>query len=320
MADITPLIIFSLPRSGSTLLQRILAVHEEIATVPEPWILLPFMYTLKSRGVLAEYNHEVLVRAVQDFTGRLPGGENQYRKRLRETVLRLYTDAANGRGKYLLDKTPRYSLVAEEIINFLPEAKFIFLFRNPLAVCASMITTWGDGHWCLYRYQYDLFDGLINLATAVERYKDRIALVQYEKLVLSPDEEIRKLCCYLDIDFDTGMTEKFSGVNATGKMGDPTGIRTYTTVTVDPLNKWQQILSSPIRRIWCRRYLKRIGDRCLHTMGYDLNSLLQSLNKGTVSGTTMVSDILRLAYGVFYAGSKRFLLNGRRFLPPAGEK
>src|SRR5688500_15750036 len=63
----TPLFLLSLPRSGSTLAQRILAAHEAIATASEPWILLPYLYTLRERGAYAEYNHRVLVRAVEDF-------------------------------------------------------------------------------------------------------------------------------------------------------------------------------------------------------------------------------------------------------------
>jgi hypothetical protein len=40
----TAIFLLSLPRSGSTLAQRILAAHEGIATTSEPWILLPYGY------------------------------------------------------------------------------------------------------------------------------------------------------------------------------------------------------------------------------------------------------------------------------------
>lgn len=57
---ITPLFLFSLPRSGSTLAQRMLAAHPAVATVTEPWILLPFLYARKEEGVYAEYRHDHL--------------------------------------------------------------------------------------------------------------------------------------------------------------------------------------------------------------------------------------------------------------------
>ena len=38
----SPIFLFSLPRSGSTLLQRVLMSHKDIASVAEPWLMLPF--------------------------------------------------------------------------------------------------------------------------------------------------------------------------------------------------------------------------------------------------------------------------------------
>ena len=70
----TPLFLFSLPRSGSTLAQRILAAHGGIATTSEPWILLPYLYTLRDNGIYAEYNHRSLISAIEDFYEMLPGG------------------------------------------------------------------------------------------------------------------------------------------------------------------------------------------------------------------------------------------------------
>ena len=49
----SPIFIFSLPRAGSTLLQRVLMGHPEIASIAEPWLLLPLMYVQKEHGVLA---------------------------------------------------------------------------------------------------------------------------------------------------------------------------------------------------------------------------------------------------------------------------
>ena len=51
-----PIFVFSLPRSGSTLLQRVLMSHNDISSVAEPWILLPQIYSLKKEGTLSEYS------------------------------------------------------------------------------------------------------------------------------------------------------------------------------------------------------------------------------------------------------------------------
>jgi hypothetical protein len=112
----TPLFLLSLPRSGSTLAQRILAAHEGIATTSEPWILLPYLYTLRDSGIYAEYNHRSMILAIEDFCEMLPGGREDYIAEIRELALRLYDKACPDGTRYFLDKTPRYHLVSDEIL------------------------------------------------------------------------------------------------------------------------------------------------------------------------------------------------------------
>jgi hypothetical protein len=168
-----PISLLSLPRSGSTLTQRLLATHEEIATASEPWILLPYLYTLRDRGVYADYEHNTAVEAIKDFCRLMPGGEVEYLSELREFVLRLYARASDGSARYFLDKTPPYSLVAEQVTQLFPEGKFIFLWRNPLSIVASMleapwVTTAGE--WNIFYYDLALFEGLEGLVEAYRRH------------------------------------------------------------------------------------------------------------------------------------------------------
>ena len=120
-----PLFIFSLPRAGSTLLQRILAGHDGIASAAEPWLLLPALYTLRDTGVVAEYSHPIAVRAIKDFCRELPDGEATYLQHVRRQVLDLYAAASPPGTTYFLDKTPRYALIDEEIVSLLdPKAEW----------------------------------------------------------------------------------------------------------------------------------------------------------------------------------------------------
>ncbi|MFV1990599.1 MAG: sulfotransferase, partial [Acidimicrobiales bacterium] len=51
VSEIRPAFLLSLPRSGSTLLQRLLGAHSMVATVAEPWLLIPPLYALRDEGV-----------------------------------------------------------------------------------------------------------------------------------------------------------------------------------------------------------------------------------------------------------------------------
>ena len=56
--------IISQPRAGSTLLQRMLSGHPDIATAAEPWLLLHPLYGLRQHGIQAEYNSQWAFKAV----------------------------------------------------------------------------------------------------------------------------------------------------------------------------------------------------------------------------------------------------------------
>jgi hypothetical protein len=178
-----PIFLLSLPRSGSTLVQRVLATHDEISTTPEPWLLLPQVYALRERGAYAEYGHVPASRAIREFAERLPNGEEDYRDELRRFILALYARASGGSSAYFLDKTPRYHLVLEDLFRIFPDARYVFLWRNPLAIVASIVETWAQGTWKLERWRTDLFDGLANMVAAFERHAELSCSVRYEQLV-----------------------------------------------------------------------------------------------------------------------------------------
>jgi Sulfotransferase family len=285
-----------------------LAAHEEIATTSEPWVLLPFLYTLRDRGTYAEYEHSLATRAIGEFIEVLPEGRQEYLSEMRKFVLRLYARAAFSGARYFLDKTPRYDLIVQDIIDLFPEGKFIFLWRNPLSVAASLIETpWGGwgarrgGRWNLYRFKTDLYDGLENLIGAYQRYSTVAHALRYEDLVASPTQELTRVLDYMDLPFDPAALNNFGMVELPGGYKDPTGIQLYKQVSREPLGKWKQTLANPIRRTWCRRYLRWIGAERLRTMGYSLEELLAELDSIPTSSQQLASDALRAGYGLAHA-------------------
>lgn len=295
--QITPLFLFSLPRSGSTLVQRILGAHNQISTVSEPWILISLLYSLKADGVYAEYGHRTLVKAIHDFYSAMPDGKNGYLKALRQFLLSLFTQVADSNSKYFLEKTPRNSLVIKEIFDLFPDGKFIFLWRNPLAVLSSITEGLCQGKWRLYDFKIDVFKGLSNLIDAYQNNRANVIAIRYEDLLTNTEDTVDKVLKYLELPADNYDYKDFSSVRLEGIMGDPTGQVSYRQVTRAPLDKWKGSFTSPLRKMWYKHFLNWLGKERLQIMGYDFSQLQKELDRAPMGFSTVSSDLLRFMFG-----------------------
>jgi len=294
--SVTPIFLLSLPRSGSTLVQRVLAAHDGVATAAEPWVVLPQVYGLRVDGAYSEYGHALATRAIRDFASGLEGGEARYWTEVRTFVERLYDAASSPNDRWFVDKTPRYHFIAEDLFELFPDARFVFLWRNPLSVVASTVRTWGHGRWMVERWRADLFDGIDHLVRAHRAHADGAHAVRYEDLVTNPGETWPALFEHLGIAFDASTLEGFGGVDLESRMGDPIGRRDWDSVRTEPLDRWTSVISTPVRKWWCREYLRWIGSERLEHMGYSLETLLTELDRAPTDLGPVGSDVVRTVY------------------------
>lgn len=302
--SVRPIFLLSMPRSGSTLVQRVLAAHPDVATTAEPWVLLPHLYAAREQGIAAEYTQPIAARAIGEFVRSMPEGMVDYRDALHDFAIDLYTRAAGDGPRYFLDKTPRYHYVVDELLATFPEAKFIFLWRDPLAVVASIVETWTAGRWNVDRWQGDL-RGIARLVDAYRTQGMRAYAVRYEDLVSHPGQSWPGVFEHLGLEFDDEVLTRFSDVSLRGTMGDPTGVRRYSSISAEPLEKWRRTIANPYRKRWCREYLRWIGDDRLALMGYDLEELLAALDDVDGSVRSIASDAVHGGYWALAQRRKR---------------
>jgi hypothetical protein len=289
----SPIFLYSTARSGSTLLQRILGANPEIATASEPWLLLPLIYAFRQRGVYAEYEHGTLARAMEDFCEQLPQGRADFNAEMARFAMRLYQRSVGPQHRYFLDKTPPYFLVVREILETFPQAKHVFLWRNPLAVAASL-AEWPERNWGgLYRE--NLFFGLANLISAYQENQQHVYSVRFEDYLTGDPDTWHGLMAYLDLPFRPETLREFSEVKLEGRMGDQHGVKLYGALSRDPLTKWQSSLSNPLRKEAARRYLAWLGQERLAIMGYDAHELFEELKAVPTSMRNVGSDLRNLA-------------------------
>ena len=288
---VTPVFLLSAPRSGSTLVQRVLAAHDGVATTSEPWLLLPLLSPLADHLPQRDFFAAETHNAIVDFTEALPQGKQSYRDAIRAAALELYAQVGGPDTRFFVDKTPPYSILVDEIVETFPGGRLVFLWRHPLSIVSSVVETFAGGRWRPSDYPLSLFWGPAALADAFARHRDRSFGVRYEDLVAGGERTWQALGEYVGLPFDPAALDGFSDVSLTGRMGDPTGVHRYRALAPETLDKWRATVSTPVRKRWCRKYLEWLGAERLAVMGYDQAQLLRDLDALEPSGGDTVQDV-----------------------------
>ncbi len=191
----TPVFIVGLPRSGTTLLERMLGGHPSV----------------RSGGELNDFTAQMSWEADRFLTKPLSAAGLNAAARIDFTDLgRGYLQRTEWRAKgasMLIDKLPNNVLHAGFIHRALPEARIICVRRNPMDSCFSTYKHLFSGDAYAYSYdlremsmQYRRFENLVEHWTQV--LPDRWWVVDYEDLVSDPNGWAHRLadCCGLRFD------------------------------------------------------------------------------------------------------------------------
>lgn len=272
--------LISQPRAGSTLFQRLLAGHPEIHSTAEPWVMLHPLYALKNSGINTEYRSDLALSGLNDFVSQVPEGMELYRNALRKFGLTLYNRTLELSGKqYFLDKTPRYYHIIPELYSIFPEAKFIFLLRNPIAVLSSILKTWYQNQFDSLRIQtlIDLVRGPVCLLNGIKKLKENAIVVEYESLVHSPESMLHRVCSRIGIPYFKDMINYGKSTKPKGRFGDSVGIYQHNRPVTCSIDKWLNNLSSPELIEFAEQYLHTLGKNIVSSMGYNYDELKKKL-------------------------------------------
>lgn len=274
--------VIGAPRSGTTLLMRMLNVHPAIATRPEPHLLTPLAHLgFYAHVTKAPYDPFQAADAVKAYVRDLPGGEGDY-----HDALRAYADVMYGRmleptgRRYFLDKTPAYALVLPFIAKLYPNAAFIVLTRHPFAVFASYAKSFFDDDWEAAHAFNPIVERYVPAIAAFlrDRPVPRIRHVRYEALVADPEAELRAICAVAGLEYLPEMVDYGKkGVEGEG-LGDPTGVNAHERPTTESVEKWARDVAHDDARIaLLNATLAKLDDADLAIWGFDRASVWDAL-------------------------------------------
>ncbi|MCK4984333.1 MAG: glycosyltransferase, partial [Desulfobacterales bacterium] len=182
---------------------------------------------------------------------------------------------------YFLDKTPRYYYIIPELYRVFPKAKFIFLFRNPMAVMSSTLSTWFDNRPQNLRKSlnyHDLTKGPHYLVEGIKMVGKEGIVVHYEELVKDPNQVINDICDKIGIPFNKHMLEYGKHRVPEGRFGDANTIHRHSKPVFDYVDKWIENLAGPGLIDFANEYLSLLGADLITKMGYSYKEIENKLN------------------------------------------
>lgn len=190
-----PIFILGMPRTGTTLLERILGNHSQVSAGGE---LRDF-----NTALCRETDKFIGSSATTELVERLQGVDFD---RVGEDYLRRTEARSKGR-RHLIDKNPMNFVYAGYIAKALPQAKLLCLQRSPMDACFSNLKELFTN--VAYGYSYDqveLADHYARHCALRDHWQrtlpERFLVVQYETLVSDPLGSTEKIMRFCGLEFE----------------------------------------------------------------------------------------------------------------------
>ena len=192
-----PIFILGLPRSGSTLIEQILASHSEIeGTIEQP--------------VMPNTKRKAHALCVQSYGGDYLSHIGAVSERDLSEIGQFYLDQGRlfrtGKTRFFTDKLPFNFEHVGLIHKILPEAVIIDARRNPLDCGFSLFKQY-FAQGSDFSYSLDhigvFYNGYLKLMEHWDTVlPGRVLRVDYEDLVRAPEPQIRRLLEHVGVDFE----------------------------------------------------------------------------------------------------------------------
>lgn len=277
------LFIVGCPRSGTTWMQLLLAQHPDVVTSQETQLFLSYM-----RPMMRAWERE---EALPPGRRRVGLSSVLDREKFRAACL-AFTDAVfepiiakRPEATLIVEKSPGHSLVADQILEILPDAAFLHVIRDPREVVCSLRAagrSWGK-NWApnnvtdAARMWSERVEAGLSVAGLTRRYSE----VRYEELSRDAAGVLGRVCDFLRLPVDADFCRDAADacrIDRLRKPGDEAGLESPWQIGGEPegffrqgrTEGWREELTkSEVRRI------EHIVSPLMANLGYEPESALR---------------------------------------------
>ncbi|TCU58932.1 Flp pilus assembly protein TadD [Novosphingobium sp. PhB57] len=232
-----PIFVVGMPRTGTTLVDRILSSHPAVEAAGELQAMPLAVKQLALPHLPGAPSRQVIDPETVAASGRIEPAALGAAYLARAKVHR------TGEKPRFTDKLPANFLYIGHILRALPEARVVCLRRHPLDTVWSNFKNLFASQSAYYAYSYDLmdtaryyarFDRL--LALWEEIWPGRVLQLSYEALVTDQEGETRRLLEHCGLDWDAACLSFHENRSA---VATPSAAQVRRPMNRDGMGKWR---------------------------------------------------------------------------------
>jgi tetratricopeptide (TPR) repeat protein len=230
--DPAPIFVVGMPRTGTTLVDRILSSHREVGSAGELQAM-----PLAVKQLAGTPSRVVVDPATIAASGSLDPAT------IGDTYLARAAHHRPAGTSRFIDKLPANFLYIGHIARALPNARIVCLRRNPMDTVWSNYKNLFASQSAYYAYSYDLMDTALYYARfdALMRLWDRlfpgrVLQLSYEALVADQEGQTRRLLDHCGLDWDATCLSFHENSAA---VATPSAAQVRRPLNADAVGKWR---------------------------------------------------------------------------------